>query len=251
MDDIGLLGPDVLLAHASNLTKSDGEKLQKYNGSISATPDTELQMGMGYPVCFQDDVKSICSLGVDCHSNNGSSIVSQMRLGLQAERGRRNETLVKQGLAPRRLSTSVHDVFRLGTISGARAVNMQDQIGSLEEGKLADIVIFDGLSPGMACAAEEDIIAAIVLHSSIADIDTVIVDGIIRKYDGKLEPVIIDAAGTTLEPAKSCLAWSDVADELLRSRRRIIENSQKYWSGNLEKTVDGLKVAFHMEESLV
>jgi cytosine/adenosine deaminase-related metal-dependent hydrolase len=50
-------------------------------------------------------------------------------------------------------------------------------LGSIEEGKLADLVIFDTSSPGMLCAAEQDPVAAIVLHSLIRDIETVMVNG--------------------------------------------------------------------------
>lgn len=251
IDEKGLLGPDILISHASNLTEADGKKLQAAHASISCTPDTELQMGLGYPVCFRDDVKSICSLGVDCHSNNGASMVNQMRLGLQAERGRRNEIIVQEGKAPRQLDTSVNEVFQLSTIKGARAVNMQDQIGSLEEGKLADIIIFDGQSPGMVCAAEEDPVAAIVLHSSTGDIDTVIIDGKIRKDKGDLMPVSLEVADTGFKPEKTYLKWNDISRKLSQSRQNIIKASKENWSGNLNRAVDDLVKVFGIGDNLV
>jgi imidazolonepropionase-like amidohydrolase len=85
---------------------------------------------------------------------------------------------------PVSLDLSVQDVFQLGTIQGARAINQGTQLGSIEEGKLADLVIFDTSSPGMVCAAEQDPVAAIVLHSLIRDIETVIADGKIRRRGG-------------------------------------------------------------------
>ncbi|KAL7926141.1 hypothetical protein ACQKWADRAFT_281869 [Trichoderma austrokoningii] len=245
----GVLGPDIIISHANNLLDSDAKKLSDVNATISSTPDTEIQMGLGYPVCFRDDTSAISSLGVDCHSNNGSSIVNQMRLGMQAERGIRNQALVEAGKAPKSLPVSVQDVFRLGTIGGAKAIGMQDQLGSLEQGKLADIVIFDGLSPGMICAAEEDAVAAIVLHSSIADIETVIVDGRIVKQQGSLVPVELDLSLSDFKPAKAQLEWSDVAKELLQSRQRVIEAGKKSWEGDLEKTVGGVMKAFHIDPS--
>lgn len=247
----GVLGPDVIISHANNLFDSDAKKLSNVNASISSTPDTEIQMGLGYPVCFRDDTSAISSLGVDCHSNNGSSIVSQMRLGLQAERGVRNQALVDAGKAPKSLNLSVQDVFRLGTIGGAKAVGMQDQLGSLEEGKLADIVIFDGLSPGMVCAAEEDPVAAIVLHSSIADIETVIVNGRIVKQQGSLVPIELDLSLSDFKPAKTQLEWSDVAKELLHSRQRVLEASKKSWGGDLDKVLGDVMKAFYMDPSSV
>ncbi|KAL7933324.1 hypothetical protein V8C35DRAFT_328005 [Trichoderma chlorosporum] len=243
----GVLGSDILLSHATNLTDSDAKRLTDAKASISSTPDTEIQMGLGNPVCFRDDTKSISSLGIDCHSNNGSSMVNQMRLGLQAERGIRNSALIEAGKAPKHLNLSVQEVFRLGTVGGARAIGMQDQLGSLEEGKLADIVIFDGLSPGMICASEEDPVAAVVLHSSIADIETVIVDGKIVKQRGSLLPVDLDLSLTDLKPAKTRLEWSDVAQELLKSRQRVIEAGKKSWGGNMEKAMADLAKLFYVD----
>lgn len=124
---------------------------------------------------------------------------------------------------------------------------MEDQLGSLEEGKLADIVIFDGLTPGMVCAAEEDPVAAIVLHSSIADIETVIVDGRIVKQRGDLVPVDLDLSMSNLKPAETRLEWSDVARELLKSRQRVIEAGKKSWGGDMDKAIDSLTKAFHIE----
>ncbi|EHK25605.1 uncharacterized protein TRIVIDRAFT_167858 [Trichoderma virens Gv29-8] len=245
----GVLGPDILLSHATNLTDSDAKRLTDAKAGISSTPDTEIQMGLGYPVCFREDTKSISSLGIDCHSNNGSSLINQMRLGLQAERGLRNSALIEAGKAPKHLSLSVREVFRLGTIGGARAIGMEDQLGSLEEGKLADIVIFDGLSPGMICASEEDPVAAIVLHSSIADIETVIVNGKIVKQRGSLVPVDLDLSMSDLKFAKTRLEWSDVAQELLRSRQRVIDAGKKSWGGDMEKALDGVSKAFHIDAS--
>ncbi|KAH6604618.1 hypothetical protein Trco_006325 [Trichoderma cornu-damae] len=243
----GVLGSDILLSHATNLYDSDARKLTEADASISSTPDTELQMGQGNPVCFRDDTRSISSFGVDCHSNNGSSLINQMRLGLQAERGIRNQALIAKGKAPRHLDLSTQDVFRMGTMGGARAVGMQDQLGSLQEGKLADIVIFDGLSPGMICAADEDPVAAIVLHSSTADVETVIVDGRIVKQRGSLLPVELDLSLSDLKPAKTRLEWSDVAGELLKSRERVIEAGKKSWGGDMEKTLGGLMKMFKIK----
>ncbi|KAJ5579512.1 uncharacterized protein N7459_005497 [Penicillium hispanicum] len=181
LDAYNLLGPDILLSHASNLLVSDARKLNKAKSWISSTPSTELQMGHGNIVCFQKGCFEISSLGIDCHSNNSGDMVSQMRLALQHERALRNQDVIAEGKTILSLDLHVQDVFRLGTIQGARAIRREDSLGSIEAGKLADLVIFDGSSPGMVCAFEENPVAAIVLHSSVRDIDTVIVDGHIVK----------------------------------------------------------------------
>ncbi|KAL4782569.1 Metallo-dependent hydrolase [Aspergillus varians] len=255
LDSYGLLGPDFLLSHATNLTEGDVEKIKNANAWTSSTPDTELQMGLGNPVCFRDGCTGISSLGVDCHSNNSSDIPTQMRMALQCERARRNDAAAAAPTAQggkflRSLDISVQDAFKLGTIQGARAIRMETKLGSIEVGKLADLVIFDGKTPGMLCAAEEDPIAAIVLHSSIRDIDTVIVDGQIRKQDGRLVPVDVDP--TTLDEvsiAKQRIGWGDVAQQLLSSRRRVQAAIEEAGADDLEHLVSGTMKLFHIEES--
>ncbi|KAJ8087288.1 hypothetical protein PM082_006118 [Marasmius tenuissimus] len=79
--------------------------------------------------------------------------------------------------------TPTKQAFNLGTIKGARAIGMEENVGSVGAGKLADLVVFDADSPGMICAAQSDRIAA-VLFSTVADISTVIVDGVVRKMNG-------------------------------------------------------------------
>ena len=59
----------------------------------------------------------------------------------------------------------------------------------------------------MLAAVEHEPIAAILLHSSVRDVDTVIVDGVVRKENGKLLPV--QAKGKQWQ-------WSDVAKEVLK-----------------------------------
>ncbi|PYI23479.1 Metallo-dependent hydrolase [Aspergillus violaceofuscus CBS 115571] len=247
LEDYGLLGPDILLSHGNNLSTADIEKISRAKAWISATPDTELQMGHGNPVCFQDGCTNITALGIDCHSNNSGDIVTQMRLALQSERARRNEKLLAQGKYMRSLDVSVQDAFRLGTIQGARAIGMADQLGSIEVGKLADLVIFDGESPGMICAAEEHPVAAIVLHSSVRDVDTVIVNGAIRKQGGRLVPVDIDSSFSEVTIAKQRVEWKDVARELRDSQERIRNAAVE--AGAVGTRVSDALTTFHMDST--
>ncbi|GKZ37302.1 hypothetical protein AbraIFM66950_008788 [Aspergillus brasiliensis] len=247
LDSYDLLGPDIILSHATNLTSSDIEKLSKAKSWISSTPGSELQMAHGYPVCFQDGCSKISSLGIDCHSSTSSDMVTAMRLGLQAERARRNEEVIASGKTPRSLDLSVQDVFRLATIQGARTLHMEDKLGSIEVGKLADLVIFDGTSPGMVCASEQDPVAAIVLHSSIRDIDTVIVDGQVRKKDGRLTPVEINPSFPEVHIPKQKVEWGHVAQKLVASRQSIEEARVKSGATDLESLVSASLKLFHAD----
>ncbi|KAJ5965392.1 hypothetical protein N7481_012106 [Penicillium waksmanii] len=249
LDSYGLLGPDILLSHATNLTASDINKLNQTGGWISTTPDTELQMGHGNIVCFREGCTDICSLGIDCHSNNSGDMVSQMRLALQHERSGRSEELIAKGKFLRSLNLHVQDVFRLGTIQGARAIHMEQSLGSLTVGKLADIVIFDGESPGMVCASEQDPVAAIVLHSSVRDVDMVIVDGHIRKANGRLLPVQIAPSLPEVDILPQRINWNQVAKNLIDSRSRIEEAISRANATDKEQLVDSFLKLIHADEN--
>ncbi|KAJ5572744.1 Metallo-dependent hydrolase [Penicillium hetheringtonii] len=248
LESYGLLGPDILLSHATNLTVSDIHKLNHAKAWISTTPDTELQMGHGDIVCFREGCADICSLGIDCHSNNSGDMVSQMRLALQHERAKRNEKLIAEGKFSRSLNLYVQDVFRLATIQGARAIHMEEDLGSLVVGKVADLVVFDGESPGMICACEQDPVAAIVLHSSVRDIDMVIVDGQIRKQNSKLLPVAIAPNMPGISILPQTIEWSQVAKMLVNSRDRIENTMLKANATDKEQLVDDLLKMMHAEE---
>ncbi|KAJ6164803.1 hypothetical protein N7470_003475 [Penicillium chermesinum] len=235
LDSYDLLGPDILLSHASNLTESDIRKLNKARAWISTTPSTELQMGHGDIVCFRE----------------GCDMVSQMRLALQHERATRNEQLIAQGKSTRSLNIFVQDVFRLATIQGARAIHAEDRLGSLEVGKRADIVVFDGTSPGMICAAEQDPVAAVVLHSSVRDIETVIVDGHVRKSNSKVVPVYVRPSLEESSISEQRLEWNQVARELVASRKRIEDAAAESGSNfnDREPLVEAFMNMAHMEKA--
>lgn len=248
LESYGLLGPDILLSHATNLTASDIHKLNHAKAWISMTPDTELQMGHGDIVCFREGCADICALGIDCHSNNSGDMVSQMRLALRHERAKRNEKLIAEGKFSRSLNLHVQDVFRLATIQGARAINMEEDLGSLVVGKVADLVVFDGESPSIICASEQDPVAAIVLHSSVRDIDMVIVDGQIRKQNNKLLPVAIASSIPGITTLPQTIEWNQVARMLVNSRDSIENTMLKANATDKEQLVDDLLKMMHAEE---
>jgi cytosine/adenosine deaminase-related metal-dependent hydrolase len=244
----GLLDSSMLLSHCSGLLETDADLIRDADAHVASTPSTEIQMAMapGVPLCVDDtfkhtDIQRQCSLGVDCHSNNAGSIPGEMRLMLQAARGRRNERFIAKNQAPRKLDITVQDAFNLGTIQGARAIGMEGSIGSIAVGKKADLVVFSGRTPAMVCAAKFNPIAAVVLHSSPRDVEYVFVDGQIRKQKG----VLVDAV---LEDGGRRFAWDEVADHLERSQAEIQERVNKV---DFVEARRGVIQAFGIREELI
>lgn len=146
--------------------------------------------------------------------------------------------------APRRMhlqpSGSTQDAFNAATINGARAVLLGDQIGSIKEGKLADLVIFDAAgSLAMSCVSESDPLAAVVRHSDVRDVEGVLVDGLWRKKDGNICPVTVVETGKKLE-------WHDIRDRLLDSQRDIQERQKGL---NMDKAREALIAMFGIDKS--
>ncbi|KAK4941642.1 hypothetical protein LTR10_018520 [Elasticomyces elasticus] len=224
MEAYGLLTSSVLLSHANMLSPNDISLIKKRKAHISSTPSVELQMAMGTPACFdsQRDVQACSSLGLDCHNVTLASIPAEMRAALANARGTEHQKFLSAGKIPARAYKTVQEAYALGTIQGARAIGFEDHIGSLAVGKLADIIVLDALSPTMICGAQQDPVIAIVMHSTPADVLMTIVDGVVRKRDGKLEPVAVDhGAQAYAGTGRSSLRWADVVKPLLKSRNAI------------------------------
>ncbi|KAL0944807.1 amidohydrolase family protein [Colletotrichum truncatum] len=245
LDSHGLLGPDILLSHGNFPKEGDAELIAKNNVWISSTPNTELQMGSP-PVALLPEFEAHSSLGVDCHSWSSAFMPNQMRLGLQYARTERQEALRRQGKWSRHTGLTAEQVFNLGTVGGARAIGMAGEIGQIKVGAKADLVVFDTTSPSMVAAAEENPVAAVVLHSSERDVETVIVGGVIRKEQGELLPISV---GNEVEGAHDLglkgtqLAWEDVVKKLLESRTRLKE---KVESVDMKAAEEAIIEGFYM-----
>ena len=135
----------------------------------------------------------------------------------------------------------------MATIKGAEATNMVNEVGRIAEGFKADLVVFDALSPAMVAAAKRDPVASIILHSTPADIDTVIVDGIIRKKDGKLLAVSVDGAAQQVT-GETELDWTAIARKVVSSRARMQEEVDKI---DFAEASNALHKLFHVDESRI
>ncbi|KAH6999259.1 hypothetical protein BKA56DRAFT_650366 [Ilyonectria sp. MPI-CAGE-AT-0026] len=163
---------------------------------------------------------------VNSSSICSSSIPGQMETALQVTRIRRLEGQMRDRKWDGTIGPSVEEALNLRTILGAQAIGLSDKIGSLTVGKKADIVIFNSNTPAMVAAADCNPVAAILLHSSVRDIETVIVDGVIRKENSSLNrfsiPQDIKQKEETDVSASKPRGW-DVRKELQKSRQRLKE----------------------------
>lgn len=224
----GILDKSIVLSHVGGACKHDADIIKEAGAFVSASPTVEMTMGLGPPVCFRDDLAldSNCSLGVDSHHATSGSMVSEMRGALLAARGRDVEAQLASGNMPDKVCRTAHDAFIMATIQGARALQMEDKIGSVTVGKKADLAIFNANSPAMLGAAQRDPVTAVVIHSSVADVDTVIVNGSVKKRRGKMLPigsvVAWDSEEADFVATQKGLAWSDITAAVLDTQKRFV-----------------------------
>ena len=215
MGENGLLGPDLVLSHATTLQDDELKAVKEHGVGLSSTPDTELQMGMGHPVCFKARDRGIkkAALGVDICSNSPADMFQQMRLALQSQRYLQNEQHPK---VPLQIARKCAEVLEIATMGGARAVGLGDVIGSITPGKRADLLITRCDSPRLVPV--HDPVGALVLYANGSDIDTVFVNGVVVKSGGKLTGV----------------DWPKIREELRASTAAIMERAKKAPMDELE-----------------
>lgn len=181
----GLLDHRQVHVHCNACTDRELDLLAGAGASVSLTPETELQMGMGFPIFARALARGLApSLGCDIVSNNRGDLFAQMRLGLQAERARANQPTLDSVAMPEELTLGVRDVLRFATLGGAEALGMDSLVGSIEPGKAADLILLR--TDGVHMAPLNDPVAAVVLHAGPADVDTVLVGGEVVKESGRL-----------------------------------------------------------------
>ena len=124
------------------------------------------------------------SLGVDIVSAFNGDMFTQMRLMLQAIRFRDNELTTPGGL-PSSPRFPAAKMLEYATIGGATCIGLENEIGSLTEGKKADVVLtrLDTVNT----AALRDPVAALVFYANPNDVEYVWIDGVTRKRAGQLE----------------------------------------------------------------
>jgi cytosine/adenosine deaminase-related metal-dependent hydrolase len=200
--DAGLLNTStpVILSHASFLTATGATLLRETNQYISITPESEMHYGLSHP--NNHLVQDQAALGVDTHMTFSTDIITQARMWLQSVRLTLYTEVLDKWQIGANSAMSVNQAFLLATRHGGLALKRND-LGVIAPGAQADLVVFDGRSPGLL--GWVDPVAAIILHASVGDIEHVIVGGKFKKRDGMLN--VTD--------------YAEVVDQFLASAARL------------------------------
>jgi len=168
LDRIGLLAPDVLAAHCVWVDDADIATLVKKDVGCAHNPSSNMMLASGSaPVVAMLKAGVRLGLGTDgpAGSNNDLNMLEEMDLAAKLRK-------VSQ-MDPRALSAQ--QALELATIGGARALHMEKEIGSLEAGKKADLILLRTDAPHTV--PSYNVYSQIVYTLKGSDVETVVING--------------------------------------------------------------------------
>lgn len=194
LEDVGWLGPDVWLAHGVHLSDADVVTLAAAGTGVAHCPSSNARLGSGIaPVAALLQAGGPLGLGVDgAASQENGGLSEELHQALFAARLRYGPS----GLTAR-------DALRIATIGGARCLGRQDEIGSLEVGKRADIALWRVDGP-----FHSDIVDPVnaLVFGAPPPLARLLVEGRTIVEEGSLLTLDVDAAGRDLRAAARTLA---------------------------------------------
>jgi 5-methylthioadenosine/S-adenosylhomocysteine deaminase len=206
LNEAKLLGPDMILIHCTFNTKREWELMKEFGVSVGVCPETEMQMGMGFPPIVEaTEYTAGPGIAIDCVSGTAGDLITEARLVLQAVRSRHDQPEYAAHRAPQARAWTTKDALRWATINGARGAGLGEKIGSITVGKQADIVLLDASGISMAGWNRNDPTGMIISHTNSGNVDTVLINGRIVKQGGKLTHVDTAAAIETLDRSRHYL----------------------------------------------
>src|SRR6266852_5399398 len=189
LDKIGILGPDVVAAHCIFVDETDRKILAEKQVGCVHNPSSNMMLASGVsPVPEMRAAGVAVGLGTDgpAGSNNDLNLMEEMDLAAKLQKISKMD--------PRALGAKT--VVEMATIDGARALHMEKEIGSLEAGKKADLILIGLDAPN--AVPMYDVYAQLAYALKGSDVETVIVGGRVVMRDKKLltldEPAAIAKA---------------------------------------------------------
>jgi 5-methylthioadenosine/S-adenosylhomocysteine deaminase len=176
LDSLGVLDNRVVAAHCVALTDKDISVMKRRNVKASHNPISNLKLASGIsPVPKMLHQSITVALGTDSPcSNNTADMFEVMKTAALIHKGaNRNPTLMP-----------AETILEMATIQGAKALSWDNEIGSIEKGKKADLTIIDFNKPHLRPLYNET--SHLVYAARGADVETVIINGRIILENRKL-----------------------------------------------------------------
>ena len=189
LERLGILGPEVLAAHCIYVDDADRKILASHQVGCVHNPSSNMMLSSGVAPVLEERAAGIAvGLGTDgpAGSNNDLDLMEEMDLAAKLQK------ITK--MDPRALGAQT--VVEMATIEGAKALHMEKEIGSLEPGKKADIILISLDEPN--AVPVYDIYSQLAYSLKASDVRTVIIGGRVIMRDRRLltlnEPAILAKA---------------------------------------------------------
>ncbi|MGL5411932.1 amidohydrolase [Cetobacterium sp.] len=207
MDSIGVLNNRVLLAHAIHLNEKDLDIIKKREVSIAYNPMANAKGATGIARAYEMLNKNIkVGLGTDGPmSSNQVDLFRTLSYASSMQRLKYNDRTI--------MTPDI--VVKMATIGGAQALNLDKKIGSIEPGKLADIVIIETKSPNMM--PNYDPFATLVFQANPSNVDITIVNGKIIVENKKLK---------TYDIKKNIKQMKEIENDIAKFAKELAEKAK-------------------------
>ncbi|MDK2917697.1 MAG: 5-methylthioadenosine/S-adenosylhomocysteine deaminase [Candidatus Petromonas sp.] len=178
---LGMTGENLILAHCIWLDDEEMKILADTGTKISHCPNSNLKLASGIAKIPELlDMGADVSIGADgAPCNNNLDMFREMRSAALIQKAR----LLNPTTMP------AERVFEMATLGGAKAMGMEKKLGSLEQGKKADIAIINLRTIHNSPCGEDNIIPQLVYSASANDVETTIIDGEIVMKDRKMTAI--------------------------------------------------------------
>jgi 5-methylthioadenosine/S-adenosylhomocysteine deaminase len=191
LDRIGFLKSNVMAAHCVNLSGQDMKILSDRGVNVVHVPVANMKFGLGAAKIW--DLLGLnvnVSLGTDgAAGNNSLDMFETMKFAALLQKLTYHDPKV----------LSAYDALKMATLNGAKALGLEKDVGSLEVGKKADVILVNLSRPHLK--PQHSICANLVYSARGSDVDTVIVDGKILIKNGQVvtldEQVVMEEAEKT------------------------------------------------------
>ena len=177
LEKIGVLGPDVVAAHCIFVDEADRKTLAQHQVGCVHNPSSNMMIASGVaPVPEMRAAGIAVGLGTDgpAGSNNDLDLMEEIDLAAKLAKISKMDPLAINAKA----------VVEMATIDGARALHMDKEIGSLEKGKKADLILISLDEPNTV--PMYDVYSQLAYALKASDVETVIIGGRVVMRDRKL-----------------------------------------------------------------
>ncbi|MEY3671820.1 MAG: hypothetical protein RI904_1477 [Pseudomonadota bacterium] len=185
-----LLGSHINIVHGNDLSDHQMDRFVGLGVSFSLTPENEMTQGHGHPILGRLRQRGVApSIGIDLESGLSGEMLLAARIAMVHQRALDNAAFRAAATSdgpviPPTTTLRTEQALRWVTTEGARMLGQLDQIGSITPGKKADLIMIDSRMPNMQPI--HDPFSTVLMQTSLANIDSVMVGGIWRKRHGHL-----------------------------------------------------------------